>query len=216
MVAFCSVVGFTSTAQAETATYLEPDFISDDDLNSLSTAGDNAGYLLALGETLALRFNEPLTLNVGDRISVFSLPPDSGVSRAQIRFGSYNNGSPIILAARNFRGGNTRSINISGGLLSGCQILGGCDYIEIITTRTRRGAAGVEIDHVTVDGRVVDVAAPTPEPQTWALMIIAFAGVAARLKQARPNLMQTPRAASLPDRHSLALQGPAAPQTVHP
>lgn len=217
MAALCVAAMAPNIARAETATFSEPAAMSDADRTALSTQGDNSGYLLALGERLGLVFNAPLQLNQGDRISVFSLPPQTGNARAQIRFGSYNDGSPIILASRNFRAGATGNIRVSNGLLSGCQLLGGCDYIEIITTRTRRGAGGVEIDYITVDGQVVEVASPSPEPTTWALMIVAFAGIAARLKVVR-NERTRPRriSASRTGWRSRLWQAITAPRTVRP
>ncbi len=204
-------------ARAETATFSEPAVVDERDRAALSTQGDNAGYLLGLGDTIGIVFDTPLDLSRGDRISIFSLPPQTGAARAQIRFGSYNNGSPIILATRNFRAGNTRNLRISGGLLSGCQLLGGCDYIEIVTTRTRGGAAGVEIDYILVDGRLVEVTTAQPEPQTWALMIIAFLLVAARLKSRRAQLIsQRSPPVARQARRIHPWQATTAPQIVHP
>ena len=215
VVAAVSLLAAVADARAETATFIEPDVMSERDRLALSTRGDNSGFLLGLGQSLALVFDTPLSLERGDRISVFSLRPQTGGARAQIRFGAYNNGSPIILASRNFNAGQNRNIRVNNGLLSGCQLLGGCDYIEIITTRVRGGASGAEIDYVLVDGEVVQVASPSPEPKTWAMMIIAFAACAARLKslrRARPK----PRAASPPGWRNLPWRGPGAPRTVHP
>lgn len=207
-------------AAANTAVYVEPDEISDGDLFAISTEGDEQGFLLGLNETFAIVLDTPFSVNTRDRVSIFTLSPPTGVARGQVRFGSYNNGSPIIIASRNFRSGNT--VNVNNLLQTGCQLLGGCDYIEITTTRTRRGAAGVEVDYVVVDGQVVEIASPSPEPSTWALMIIAFVGIAARLKTARPELMRRKakraklRVANRKAFHSLAGQARAGPQTAHP
>jgi hypothetical protein len=148
---------------------------------------------------------------------VFTLPPASGNARARILIGAYNGGSPIFLRGRNVTAGNSRTITANNGLVNGCRLLGGCDYVEIITTRTRRGAAGVEVDYVVVDGEVVEVASPTPEPTTWALMIIAFAGVAWRLKAMRGNgARRIVRSVSSTTPRSLPSRGREAPQTAHP
>lgn len=214
---FLSFAMGAAPARGETATFIEPAAMAEPDRTALSTQGDGAGYLIALGESLQFVFDAPLNLSQGDRVSVFTLPPTQGQAFATIRFGAYNGGSPVVLATRNIRAGQSRSINISGGLLSGCQLLGGCDYIEIVTTRTRRGAAGVEVDYVTIDGRVVEVTSAAPEPTSWALMIVAFAGVAARLKARRRRaLMRPPRPAFPTASRSPPWRATTAPRTVHP
>ena len=172
-----------ASAHAATATYVIPSDIAEPELNALSTQGDNAGLLLGLGDTLAIVLDDLVGDVSGGNISVFTIAPDTGASRATIRIGRYNNGAPQFAISRNVRAGNTR--NFTNLFNRGCGLLGGCDYIEIITNRTRRGADGTRIDYVTVDGDVVQVASPTPEPSVWALMILGFAGVAMRLKALR-------------------------------
>ena len=142
-------------------------------------------FLVALNQMLAIVLDTPIGVTSGGRVSVFTLPPSSGNARAIIRVGTYNGGSPQIVLSRNVRAGRVRNIN---NLFSnGCGILGGCDYIEIITTRVRRGAAGVEVDYIEVDGQLVQVTSPTPEPAAWAMMILGFAFTAYRLKALRPR-----------------------------
>ena len=132
---------------------------------------------------LAIVLDTPIGVTSGGSVSVFTLPPGSGNARATIRIGSYNAGSPQIVFSRNVRAGQVRNLN---NLFNrGCGILGGCDYIEIITTRVRRGAAGVSVDYIEVDGQLVQVTSPTPEPATWALMILGFTITAYRLKALR-------------------------------
>lgn len=223
MLVAASVLVFASLipgqASADTATYIEPSFLDDASLGALSTAGDNGGYLIALGETLSLLFDTPITGSGRNPISIFTLAPETGRARGQIRIGNYNNGSPTFLNFRNFNAG--RTVNV-GGLLNGCQLLGGCDYIEIETTRTRRGAAGVEVDYLIVDGNVVQVTSPTPEPKTWALMIIAFAAIAGRMKaMRRNNTLRLPRpkgpslAEGLRGHDTRPWQGTTTLRTVH-
>ena len=208
----------TSPAYGETATYIQPSLIDDASLGALSTQGDGGGYLIALGETLSLLFDSPIGTNRNSSISIFTLDPPQGVARAQIRIGNYNNGTPTFLNFHNFRAG--RTVN-NAGLLNGCQLLGGCDYIEIATTRTTRGAAGVEVDYLLVDGQVVQVASPTPEPKTWALMIIAFACVAGRMKAMRREntsknvLKRLLPAAGQSDPYNRLWPETKAPQTGH-
>lgn len=205
----------SAPASAATATFIEPSSIGASDLDALSAAGDGGGFLIALGETLAILLDPAIAADTENSISIFSAAPANGTAFATIRIGSYNNGSPEFVASRNFKAGN--SVNIGNLLQNGCQLLGGCDYIEIVTTRTTKGAAGVEIDYVTVDGEVVAVTSPTPEPATWALMIVAFAGLAARLKARRRRCVRRkPPAEVRPDRRSRPWPATTAPQTVHP
>jgi len=194
-------------ANAETAIFISPASMSPADQAALSTSGDNAGFLIGLNQTLALVLTQPVGAISGGRISIFTLAPFIGNARAIIRIGSYNGGSPIIAVSRNVRAGNDRNFN--NLFRRGCGILGGCDYIEIITNRTRRGADGVVIDYIEVDGVIVEVTAPTPEPSTWALMILGFAATATRMKQ----LSRRSRLASRTMLHSPALQAPATLKT---
>jgi len=174
----------SSPARAETATYVAPAFLDQPTLTALSTSGDSAGALLGLGETLALVFDNLFaTTRADDSVSIFTLAPDNGWARASVRFGVYNYGAPTIVFSRNIRAGRTLTIN---NLFNrGCSAFGGCDYIEILTTRLRGGANGVEVDYVDVNGAVTTVTAPTPEPASWALMILGFCLIAWRLKAAR-------------------------------
>ncbi len=216
-----SVVAFswmTGAAHAVTATFTDPAAMTDDDRVALSTSGDGEGFLIGLNQTLGLLFDAPILTNAGDSLTVFTLPPASGVARARILIGAYNNGAPIFVRGRNVIAGGSRTINANASLRNGCRLLGGCDYIAIITTRTRRGAAGVEVDYVVVDGEVVEVASPTPEPTTWALMIVAFAGVAARMKTLRRKNAATEKRASAraTAMRIPLLQATATRRTVHP
>ena len=175
-------------ARAATATYVIPTNISDTDLASLSTQGDGNGFLVGFRQTLGILLNTRIGGTSGGNISVFTLAPSQGIARATISIGVYNNGNPQFATSRNVRAGNSRSI---GNLFSrGCGVLGGCNYIEIFTYRSRRGANGVNVDYITVDGEVVQVTSPTPEPSAWALMIVGFMAVAMRLKALRKRRLQ--------------------------
>jgi|GEM_PF-6959247 len=172
-----------SVAQAGTATYVMPTDLTAPEVAALSTAGDNAGAFLGLSETLALVFDAPFATQPGQNVSVFTLPPSTGFVQFRIRFGSYNGGSPNYAWSRNIRAGRTLSVN--NLFQRGCSAFGGCDYIEITTRRTRRGATGAEVDYVSVEGEVTEVTSPTPEPSTWALMISGFWLGGWRLKSMR-------------------------------
>ena len=167
-------------ANAATATFLSPAEISDADLAAISTSGDNTGFLVGLNQIFSFLIDPPLSPTSNTSISIFTLAPDSGSAHATIRFGSYNNGSPTFVASKNVKAGH--NLNLGNLFQTGCGPLGGCDYVEIITNKTNKGAEGVEVDYVEVDGQVVEVVSPTPEPSTWAMMIMGFIIIAARLK----------------------------------
>ena len=174
---------FTATAHASTAVFTEPTTLSSGEIASLSTADDGAGVTIALNEILALLFDTPFGVSKTDSVSIFTVAPSVGSARLTVSFGRYNGGVPIFVETKSVNAGNTLTV---GNLFQqGCSAFGGCDYIEIITTRTQRGASGAEVDYVDVNGEVITVAAPTPEPATWAMMILGFSLVAYRLKTLR-------------------------------
>ncbi len=171
-------------ALARTATYEEPRSMDEASRIALSRRGDNAGYLVELDRTLALVFDQPFgQIGGADSIAVFTLAPRVGDARAVVRFGVWNSGSPIVLRSRNVNAGG--SVSFNNLFQIGCSLFGGCDFVSVTTDRARRGADGVVVDYVDVNGEVTEVAAPAPEPSQWTLMILAFAGVAWRLKAAR-------------------------------
>lgn len=174
-----------SQAEAETATYTQPNFISGSDLSALSTAGDNAGVNLSFGQTLALNFDQPFATSRGGSVSVFTVPPTSGFTWFFVRIGSFNNGSPVFSRTRGFVRAGT-SVNFNNLFQRGCRAFGGCDYIEITNVFSVGNQTGAEVDYVEVDGVVTNVTATTPEPSTWAMMIIGFWFTAWRLKKAGP------------------------------
>ena len=185
-----ALFAMSTPAWGMTATYTEPSVMDPTDLAALSTQGDNAGYLIGLNQTLGIVLDAPIATNSTSNVTIFTLPPSSGAARARVRIGTYNNGSPTFVASRNLQAG--QSLDVSNIFQSGCQLLGGCDYIEITTTFTRRGAQGVEVDYILVDGELVEVTGAQPEPGIWALLIIGFAGTAMRLKSLRRRKMRTP------------------------
>lgn len=219
MIAAITAAIMASPAQAATATYIAPSTISGPDLTALSTSGDNAGFLVGLGQTLAIVLDTPIGVTSGGSVSIFTLAPSSGRARAVIRVGSYNGGSPTIAFSRNVRAGNVRNIN--NLFRRGCGILSGCDYIEIVTTRTRRGAEGVEVDYIVVNGEIVEVTSPTPEPPAWAMMIIGFGAIGLRLKAhrraRRQRLLNQPtRPAFSPASNSRLWPATRVRRIVHP
>lgn len=59
---------------------------------------------------------------------------------------------------------------------TGCQLIGGCNAITFSSPTLYTAAGG---------NFMLSMVGATPEPQVWALMILGFFGVAARLKAAR-------------------------------
>ena len=184
MAAAAALFAAIGPASARTASFVSPATLSGAELAAVSTRGDSRGLTVGLGQSFSIVFDQPIGLiKNADNVSIFTLAPPVGSARAVISIGRYNSGSPIILRTQNLNSGNTFSI---GNLFQiGCAQIGGCNFVSITTDRTQRGAAGVVVDYIVVNGEVTDVTSPTPEPRTWALMIIGFIAVAARLKRRR-------------------------------
>ncbi len=172
-----------SAASAATATFVSSTTPGPNDLTTLSTAGDNDGPLVTLGEWIGLVFSQPFGVSKTDSVSIFTLAPPAGTARLTINFGVWNGGSPIFIESKIVNAGGSLS---TGNLLQkGCSAFGGCDFIQITTTRQNKNAPGALVDYVDVNGQVTTVTAPTPEPAAWLLMILGFWAVAARLKALR-------------------------------
>lgn len=183
-IAATAAVAFAvSPAQAATATFDSSMPYSPGPMTALSTPGDGLGQLVPLGEWISLLFTQPFGVSRSDTVSIFTLAPPVGDARLTISFGSWNNGSPVFVDTKSVNAGNT--LTVSNLFQRGCSALGGCDFIFITTTRQRNGATGATVDYVSVNGEPTDVAAPTPEPSVWVMMIMGFGGVAWRLKAVR-------------------------------
>ena len=197
LTACCAFLCAAPMAHARTATFVAPTPITAGDAAALSLSGDGAGYFMGAGASFGLLFDEPFGLVQNeDDISIFTLAPSVGNVRLNVSFVSYNPGAPSFVRSRSVNAGN--SIGVGNLFQQGCAVLGGCDYIEVTVERLQGGAAGAEIDYVDVNGEVTTVAAPTPEPGAWALMIIGFAALAWRLKAVRRNgALRTSRAPPL-------------------
>lgn len=176
-------------AHAGTATFDASTPYPSGAMTALSTSGDNAGQFVSLGEWISLLFSQPFGVSKTDTISIFTLAPPTGDARLTISFGAYNGGSPTFVETKTVNAGGVLTLN--NLFQKGCSALGGCDFILIQTTRARNGATGATVDYVSVNGETTEVAAPSPEPSTWAMMILGFAGVAWRLKAQRRSSLSS-------------------------
>lgn len=183
--AACGFAFIATPAAAATATFDSSQPFTPGPMTALSTAGDGAGELVGLNQWISLLFDQPFGVRRSDTVSIFTLPPLVGDARLTISFGRYNGGSPTFVDTRTVNAGNRLTIN--NLFQRGCSALGGCDFILITTTRARNGAPGATVDYVSVNGEIIEVTAPTPEPKTWAMMIIGFAAIAWRLKAQRAS-----------------------------
>ena len=182
-VALAAVLLFAGAAEARTATFDSSQPYAPGPMTALSTAGDGAGVFVGLGAWISLLFSQPFGVSKTDTVSIFTVAPPVGDARLTISFGVYNNGSPIFVDSKDVNAGNTLTI---GNLFQqGCSAFGGCDFILITTSRARRGATGATVDYVSVNGETTEVTAPTPEPSTWAMMMLGFAAIAWRMKAQR-------------------------------
>ena len=180
-------VGFgVQHACAATATYVQPNTLSATQLSALSTSGDNLGVSVPRSTTLQLLFDTSFGVSNSDRVSVFTLPSGNPfpVSLGRVSFGRYENGVATLVQGATFFSGSR--INANQLFRQGCGAIGGCNFIEVTTLFTFGGPSeGVRVDYVQVNGEVVTVTAAAPEPAVWAMMIIGFVLISARLKQRR-------------------------------
>jgi hypothetical protein len=178
-----------SPAQARTATYDSNMPFTPGPMTALSAGGDNAGQFVGLNQWISLLFAQPFGVSKSDTVSIFTLLPPSGMATFTVSFGRFNNGSPIYADTRTVQAGSTLTIN--NLFQRGCSALGGCDFIFIKLTKTKGAATGATIDYVSVNGEATEVTAPTPEPSSWAMMILGFAAVAWRLKAQRRSSLSS-------------------------
>jgi len=185
---FCAVFGWSDAASAATATFVNP---------GNYTAADALAVSSADGIGLSAGRNEPFeivtdalfaTSKADDNVSIFTL--NNAGRRAligRIEIGVFQNGTVNLVASRSFRAGT--AVNIDNLFRQPCAGFGGCNFIRIFT---HNGAPDetVQIDYITIDGEVVHVSAPAPEPEVWVLMILGFWAIAFRLKKIRYRNLQ--------------------------
>ncbi|MEM8770156.1 MAG: hypothetical protein AAGD92_00780 [Pseudomonadota bacterium] len=171
-----------ATAHAETSTlYVDsgdpafPTLPEPTNTFAIVDAPDGLGATLTSGAFVAFQ-TETLFTNFGLDLEVLGV---SGAGVVRVFAGLTDNsadGFGALQAAFAFVGTGGNTIN-SAALSTFCAGLGGCDtyIIQPLFGTT------ITVDSVSFNG----VVASNPEPSTWAFMILAFAGVAARLKAMR-------------------------------
>ncbi|MGV6802103.1 MAG: hypothetical protein ACWA5L_09310 [bacterium] len=172
--------GVISMARAETATFTSTtDVLTDDDLARLATV-NNDGYVLNRGSTMVIELATAFaTSSVDDFLTLYYSNPSRGRRWIGINFGYEVNGvvqwalsSPYWVLTR-----GSGQITFTG-FSNYCSVAGGCSFISF----TGGSRAGTQIDAVAVNGQVLTPAAPTPEPNIWALLIIGFIVIAWKLR----------------------------------
>ncbi len=174
---------FAAPARAATATYDSSMPYTPGPMTALSTPGDGQGQLVPLGEWFSLLFTQPFGVKKSDTVSIFTLAPSVGDAQLTISFGYFNGVRPVFVDSKTVNAGNTLTVN--NLFQRGCSAFGGCNFIYITTTRQRKGANGATVDYVSINGEPTEVTAPTPEPSTWAMMILGFGAIAWRMKKMR-------------------------------
>ncbi|MGF1544026.1 MAG: PEP-CTERM sorting domain-containing protein [Parvularculaceae bacterium] len=181
-------------AAALTASFVNNTTFNANDAAALSS-DDGVALTLGLNVVLELQTDELFAMSrANDDIAFFTLnPPGGGAPRLQIQIGVRDENGDVGLVLTNTRTANGGVVRIRNLFREECAAFGGCNFIRLVTRRENRNDFGAQIDYIEADGTVIDVAAPTPEPGAWALMLIAFGGVAARLKARRREQALAPR-----------------------
>ncbi len=96
-------------------------------------------------------------------------------------------GAPSIFQFTEVPGTGFFSIN-TDAFLSGCDAIGGCNTIVIGTSGLGAAGGGSFIDGGTLT--FASVVAASPEPSSWALMLIGFFGIAWKMKANRNSLLK--------------------------
>lgn len=144
-------------------------------------------------DSIGLAFGQAIT-NYSLTFAIASVTPQA--TYLWVRFGRFQGGAftsaPVLgLLAPNGAGTQNIYVLIAGPgayqinslvYSPGCAAIGGCNAVAF--GNSTFSAAGARFGVSTVGA--------TPEPGAWALMIIGFVGVAARLKAARRNARNAP------------------------
>ncbi len=193
---------FAAHTHAATATFANPDAYTTAGALALS-ADDGETYTVARDSALELVTDIGFATSApNDSLAVFTaLPSPFGLALGRIEVGVFQNGVSSVLASTTFFSG--QQIIASNLFGNQCDNFGGCNFLRIVTLFDVPQDEGVRVDYITIDGQVVHVSAPAPEPEVWVLMILGFWAVAFRLKQVRRRAKSAA--------HSVAPDGLAMP-----
>ena len=171
-------------AQADTAFFSSNgDVLDDSALESLASV-DGDGYFIPRGQTLVVELATAFATNSFDQIlNIYYSNPNQGRRLLGINFGYEVNGTIqwVLPTPQFFQTRGSGTLNLTG-FANSCSVAGGCTYLSF--TAGPRGN-GYVVDALGVNGQILtpgQVAAPTPEPGTWGLILLGFAAIAWRLK----------------------------------
>ncbi|MEO0613706.1 MAG: hypothetical protein AAFY83_10360 [Pseudomonadota bacterium] len=196
VLAACLSIGMAGTmvapVSAETATFVTP--VTNGDPVTLLMAGNNAGVVTTPGQSIGVLLSQPFAtfasngftpINNSVSLAFFT---DIGVSVGNIAFGRLENGIFQSYHNQNFSTGS-EGVEIDFNFLAfvGCGVNDGCNYFQVTTTSNPGGSSTIFLDSANFNGVELSqlVAASTPEPQIWVLMIAAFAAMGWQLKRRR-------------------------------
>jgi len=152
--------------------------------NALFAANGAAAMILAGGE-LVLQYNNPLTgSSVAATLLPFAGPAANfvAVSVGEI-IGGVATFSAGSMAFADMGAGGVQNLNLAA--LCSTVSATGCSLLRI------QNIASFGTPGVLVDG--VSGVSNAPEPAAWALMMLGFAGIGWRLKEARKRIMKSSR-----------------------
>ena len=173
-------------AQAATATFT-PDAgsaVAGSEVNVL----DGTGYSLAEDGSLTIKFTDLFATDSNDSFTLFHYSTAPFGNLISFSWGYMDaSGSVLYQSSAQYpyaqTGGNSFSV---GYAYWGCSASAGagCNFIQI-----NGDTSGYTLDAVSLNGAIVQMVAapPTPEPSTWALMVLGFAGLGLQLKRSKPS-----------------------------
>ena len=152
--------------------------------SALFSANGTAALILSGGE-LVLQYNNPLTgAGIGAALLPFAGPAANfvAVSVGEI-IGGVATFSAGSMSFADMGGGGVQSLNLTA--LCSSVSATGCSLVRI------QNIAAIGTPGVLLDG--ISGVTNAPEPAAWALMMLGFAGIGWRLKEARKRLSNSAR-----------------------
>lgn len=148
------------------------------------------------GQTIGLNYSAPISVVAGSRLFFNFTQVSNNTTYVWVRLGNWNGTTfTSAVAAGQLAPNGAATANIyaqvtAAGLvtiftdpfLASCQAIGGCN--ALVFGNSTFSAAGSFF-------RISSLVAATPEPSTWAMMMLGFAGVAMRMKALRRRRSET-------------------------